>query len=814
MLDVLIQDLHYSFRLLAKNFGFTVVAVLALAVGIGANTAIFSMVNAILLRTLDFKDPERLVWIWSTRTDRDKAFFSLPDFLDYRQQTQTIEQMVAFGNWGANLTDGDNPQRLTGVRVTPNVFEMLGVKAAIGRCLLPDDGQPGSQRTVLLSHGMWQRTFGGDSGIVGRTITLSGDSYTVVGVLPAVFIFPGAEIDVAIPLVLETDPRRADRGANFLRVFAQLKPGYTRQQVQSEMDSISRNLQQLYPETNAKKTPPKVFALHEEVVGSYRTALMMLLGAVALVLLIACSNLANLLLSRASARHKEIAIRAAVGASRGRLIRQLLTETTVLSLIGGGLGLVLAWQGINLLMALSPSSLPRANEVNIDGRVLAFTLVVSLLAGVIFGLMPALQASKVDLNDELKSSGKGQSDGGRRDRARSLLVVTEVALSLVLLITAGLLTKSFLRLQEVSPGFNGENLLLTRLSLPPSRYSKREAITGFFDKILPKIATLPGASSVGAANVLPISGMNVRNDFMILGRPLLSPTDKPAAQSRLVSPDYFQALGIPILNGRAFTEHDNVQATGVVIIDAALAQRYWPNETPIKAHLLLEDGSAQPRDVEIVGVCENVKHVSLDEEPTPTFYVPIAQASQDTMSFLAANCSLAIRTTVKPLTLESAVRNEVQSVDRDVATSNTRTMEQYLSASTASRRFNMLLLMIFACIALLLAMMGVYAVISYSVTRRYQEIGIRIALGAQSSDVLKLILGHGIKLVMIGILIGVAGAIILTRFISSLLFGISSIDPVTFVLTIIVLLIVAFLACYIPARKAMRVDPMIALRAE
>ncbi len=814
MLDVLIQDLHYSFRLLRKNIGFTVVSVLALAIGIGANTAIFSMVNAILLRTLDFKDPERLVWIWSTRTDRDKAFFSVPDFIDYREQAQSIDQIVAFGNWGANLTGGDNPQRLTGVRVTANAFEMLGVKAAVGRCLLPEDGQPGSQRTVLLSYALWQRRFGGNPGIVDQNITLNGDSYTVVGVLPAVFIFPGAEIDLATPLVLETDPRRPDRGANFLRVFARLKPGYTREQVQGEMDSISRNLQQLYPDTNAKKTPPKVFALHEEVVGSYRTALMMLLGAVGLVLLIACSNLANLLLSRASARHKEMAIRAAVGASRGRLIRQLLTETSVLALIGGVLGLVLAWQGINLLMALSPSSLPRANEVNIDGRVLAFTLIVSLLAGVIFGLVPALQASKIDLNDELKSTGKGLSDGGRRDRARGFLVIAEVALSLVLLITAGLLIKSFLRLQEVSPGFNGDHLLLTRLSLPPSRYSKREAINVFFDKVLPKIAALPGAGSVGVANVLPISGMNVRNDFMIMGRPLLSPTDKPAAQSRLVSPDYFQALGIPILNGRAFTEFDNAQATGVVIIDAALAQRYWPNENPVKAHLLLEDGNPLPRDVEIVGVCETVKHVSLDEEPTPTFYVPIAQASQDTMSFLAANCSLAIRTTVEPLTLESAVRNEVQSVDRDVATSNTRTMEQYLSASTAARRFNMLLLIIFASTALLLAMMGVYAVISYSVTRRYQEIGIRIALGAQSSDVIKLILSHGIRLVGIGLLIGVAGAIVLTRFISSLFFGISAIDPVTFVLTTIILLIVAFLACYIPARKATKVDPMIALRAE
>jgi putative ABC transport system permease protein len=814
MSDFLMQDLRYSFRILRKNLGFTVVAVLALALGIGANTAIFSMVNAILLRQLDFKDPERLVWIWSTRTDRDKAFFSIPDFIDHREQAQTLEQIVAWANWGANLTDGGNPERLYGVRVTANAFQMLDVQAAVGRCLLPEDGQPGSQRTVVLSNSFWQRRFGGDQGIIGQTITLNGDSYTVVGVLPPHFLFPGAEIDMASPLILETDPRRSDRGANFLRVFAKLKPGIARQQVQGEMNSISRNLKHLYPETNAKKTPPKVFPLHEEVVGSYRTGLVMLLGAVGLVLLIACSNLASLLLSRASARHKEMAIRVAVGASRRRLIRQLLTETSVLSLIGGLLGLFLAWRGVDFLMALSPSNLPRAGEVGIDGRVLAFTIIVSLLAGVIFGLIPALHASKVDLNDELKGAGKGSSDGSRRDRARSFLVVAEIALCLVLLITAGLLVKSFLRLQEVSPGFNGENLLLVRLSLPPSRYSKREDSTVFFDKALLKIATLPGVRSVGAANVLPISGMNVRSDFMIAGRPLLSPTDKPAAQSRLVSPDYFQALGIPILNGRDFTEQDNAQTAGVVIIDSALAQRYWPDENPVGAHLLLEDGSPQPRDVEIVGVCETVKHVSLDEEPTPTYYVPIAQASQDASSFLAANCSLAIRTTVKPLTLESAVRNAVQSVDADVPISNTRTMEHYLSASSSSRRFNLLLLTIFACTALLLAMTGVYAVISYSVSRRYQEIGIRIALGAQSSDVIKLILGHGLKLVGIGILIGIAGASIATQFISSLLFGVSAIDPITFALTTIVLLVVAVLACYIPARKALRVDPMIALRAE
>jgi putative ABC transport system permease protein len=814
MIDTLMQDLRYAVRVFRKSPGFTAVSVLALALGIGANTAIFSMVNAILLRQLAFKAPEQLVWIWSTRTDRDKAFFSIPDFVDYQERNQSLEQMVAFANWGANLTAGGDPERLTGVRVTANVFQMLGVEAAAGRCLLPEDGQPGSQRSAVISYGLWQRSFGGGQGIVGKSITLNGDSYMVVGVLPQSFIFPGAEIDVATPLVLATDPRRSDRSANFLRVIARLKPNYTRQQTQAEMDTIARQLQQLYPETNAKKTPPKVFALHGEMVGGYQTALMMLLGAVGLVLLIACSNLANLQLSRASARHREFAIRAALGASRMRLIRQQLTETSMIGLIGGALGLLLAWQGIKFLMALSPASLPRANQVGIDLSVLAFTLLISLLAGVIFGLIPALQASKVGINKELQGTGKGTADTGQRNRARSMLMVSEIAISLVLLITAGLLVKSFMRLQEVSPGFNSDNLLLVRLSLPPAKYSKREAVTTYFDKILPGIQSLSGVQAVAAANVLPLSGMNVRNDFTIVGRPPLSAAETPAAQTRWVSPGYFQAMGIQLVKGRDFTQHDNERAPGVVIVDEALAQRYWPDGNPVGAYLSLDDGSRTPNNMEIIGVARNVKHAELDEQPAATLYGAIHQIPENNVSFLAANSSLAIRTQTNPLALEAAVRRVVQDVDKDVPVSNPRTMDQFLSASTAPRRFNVLLLMIFACVALILAVTGVYAVMSYSVTQRTQEIGIRLALGAQTRDVLKLVLGQGLKLVFIGTLIGLVGSFISTRFLSSLLFGISAIDPIVFALTPLILLLVALSACYIPARKATKVDPAIALRAE
>ena len=805
------HDLRHALRLLRKNPAFSVVCVLALTVAIGANTAIFSMVNAVLLRNLDFKNPEELVWIWSTRTDRDKAFFSIPNFLDYREQMKSVRELAAFAHWSANLTEGSNPERLAGVRVTANAFQMLGVDAAAGRLLVPKDGTPDSPRTVLLSYALWQMRFAGQHDIIGKTIALNGDSYTVVGALPASFRFPGAEIDIAIPLVFETNPRRTERHTNFLRVFARMNPGVAAPQVQAEMDPISRQLGQLYPKENAKNTPPKVLPLHEEIVGSYRTSLFMLLGAVGLVLLIACSNLANLLLSRASARRREMAVRAALGASRGRLIRQLLLENSVLAILGGALGLLLAWQGTALLVGLSPETLPRAHEIAVDARVLVFSLLVSVAAALISGFIPALQASKVDLNQALQGTGKGGADAGQREGTRSLLVVAEIALSLILLVTAALLVQSFVRLQQVGPGFESDNVLLTRLSLPSPKYSDPKSVTIFLDKVIPRLATLPGVRAVGAANVLPLSAMNVRNDFKVAGRPPLTETDKPGAQSRWVSPDYFRALGIP-LRGRAFTERDNADAAGVVIIDEALARRLFPNEDPLGVHLILEDPN--PREVEIVGVVASVKHFTLDEEPMQTYYAPIAQITPGMVSFFAGNCSLAIQTETNPLALEAAVRREIQGVDKDVPISHTKTMEQVLSAASGSRRFILVLLGVFSGVALLLALTGVYAVMAYSVASRRQEIGIRIALGAQTRDVLKLVLGRGLRLVLIGVVVGTAGALLATRFVSSLLFGVSALDPIAFALAATLLALVGVGASYLPARKATTVDPMLALRSQ
>jgi len=815
-METLLQDLRYSIRMLAKKPTFTLVATITLAIGIGANTAIFSLVNAVLIRQLPFEKPEKLVWIWSTRVDRDKAFFSIPDFVDYRDRTETLEGIAAFANWGASLTGTNEPERMQGVRISANTFQMLGVTAALGRMLLPEDDRPGSERVVVLSYGLWERRFGLDRNMIGNKLTLNNDSYTVIGVLPRTFIFPGTEgeAEIAVPLSFTTDPRRTERGSNFLRVIARLKPEAGIKQTEAELAAISNDLKQKYPDTNGKHAAPRVVALQDEMVGSYRSALLMLLAAVGFVLLIACSNLANLLLASASARHKEIAIRTAIGATRIRLIRQLLTESMLLAVAGGALAVLGAWWGIDLLLTLSPSDLPRSGEISLDARVLAFTLGVSLLAGLIFGVTPAIHASKVDLIKELKGASKGSLEAFGRNRTRSILVVSEIAISLVLLIGAGLLVKSFQRLQNVSPGFDADGLLLVRLSLPQARYSKPEEIRTFYEKIASRIEALPGVESVGAANVLPMNGLNVRADYTVVGRPPVSKTDVPAAQNRFVSPGYFHTMKIPIMTGRDFTEMDGSRAQAVVVIDETVAARYWPDQNPLGAHLKIDDGGATPREVEIVGVAANVKNFGLDEEPAATIYAPFYQIPQGAVGFFINRVSLVVRSGSDPLALATTVRREVQSVDKDVPASNPRSMSQFLSVSVAPRRFSLLLLAIFALIALLLATTGIYAVISYSVTQQTHEIGIRMALGARSAEVLRMIVGHGLKLVLIGIGIGLAGAFALTRVISGLLYGVSPTDPTTFAIVSVILLIVALGACFVPARRATKVDPMIALRYE
>jgi putative ABC transport system permease protein len=817
IMDTLIQDIRFALRLLVKNRGFTAVAVLTLALGIGANTAIFSLVNAVLLRQLPYQNPDQLVRIWSSRTDRDKSNFSLPDFMDYRDQNQTLQQISGFSTWSANLLYAGEPERIFGVRSSANIFQMLGVNAEIGRTLLSEDDDSASQRVVVLSHRLWSRRFGMSADIVGKQLTLNDENYTVVGVLRPAFVFPGMmDADLVVPLVPDADPLKKERGSiSFLNVIGRVKDGVPRQEAEAEADlnAIAGRLQQLYPVANASKKGAKVIPLREELVGNFRLAFLVLSAAVGLVLLIACANLANLLLARASTRYREMTIRLAIGATRGRLIRQLLTENVLLSLLGGALGLVLAQPAMESIIVLGPASLPRAGEIEIDARVLLFTLSISLLSGALFGLVPTLNISRDSFIGALKGSGKGSVDAGSGNKAGNLLILSEVALSLLLLISAGLLAKSFVRLQGVSPGFATRNLLVMRLSLPKGQYSNPEAVTAFYEQLSARMDDLPGVESAGATSVLPLSGSNVRINFAILGRPTPSLSEQPITQYRMTGPDYFRTMKIPILSGRDFTYSDTPHSQAVAIISDCFARRYWPGASPIGAHIKIDDNNQAPREVEIIGVVGDVRHTGLHTDPAPESYVPISQIPKENIPFLTNNMNWVLRTSAEPMTLAGAVAREIQSVNDKVATTSGN-MQQYLSSSLAPSRFNLFLLGAFAIAALILATTGIYAVISYSVTRRTAELGVRIAIGAGQRDVLKLVVGGSFKIVSAGVALGVAGAYILTRLLSSLLYGISVTDPSTFVSMPLLLIVTALLATYIPARRALKVDPVIAIRAE
>ncbi|MGH9837909.1 MAG: ABC transporter permease [Blastocatellia bacterium] len=822
-MQTLIQDLRYGARMLLKQPGFTLIAVLTLALGIGANTAIFSLVNTVLLRQLPYRQPEQLAWVWATRTDRDKAFYSIPNFLDTRERQQSFAQLAAFANWGANLTGAGEPERLPGVRLSAHALQMLGVEAAAGRTLLAEDDNPNNARAVVLSYSLWQRRFGGRQDVIGQPLTLNGEPYTVAGVLPPRFTIPNAEIEIATALRAETDPRRNERGSNFLRVFGRLQDGVSIAQAKAELAAITARLREEHPDENAKLTAPNALPLHDEITGGYRAALWLLLGAVGLVLLMACANLANLLLARATARHREIAIRAALGATRFRLVRQMLTESLLLAMAGGALGVLLALFGSDALLAFSPADLPRVGEAGIapialiDGRMLLFSLALSLLAGLVFGLAPAWQATKTDLNIELKEGGRGGSSGAA-NRLRNALVVAEVALALTLLVGAGLFIKSFTRLQSVNPGFAPDSLLTMRLSLPAASYSQAEAVQVYYDRLAARLSNVPEVASFGAASALPLSGVNSRVEFTIVGRPSATRAESPAAQDRWVSPGYFQTMQIPLRTGREFTPADNESAAHVVMIDEALARRYWPptslNANPLGAQLRIDFAGGPPREYEIVGVVANVKHVGLNDEPTATLYGPLPQTPPSAVTARITNLSIVARVTNEAQAVATRVRNEVQAVDPQAPASQTRTMAQFLAAALAARRFNLLLLGVFAGAALLLAAAGLYAVISYSVRQRTRELGIRLALGANAAAMLRLVIGQGLRLALLGIAVGLMAAFALTRLLAGLLFEVSAADPLTFVVVAVLLLLVALVACWIPARRATKVDPMVALRCD
>jgi putative ABC transport system permease protein len=813
-MESLWQDMRYGVRMLLKRPGFTLVAVLALALGIGANSAIFSVVNAVLLRPLPFEDPERLVMVWERRPrqNRDAVPASPADFIDWQQQNQVFERMTAHMTRAFNLTGAGEPEQIIGQLVTPDFFNVLGVKAALGRTLLPEVDKPGGERAVVLSHALWQRRFGGDRNLVGQSIRLNDESFTVVGIMPPEFQYPEANSEmwaasrgVAPETTLPGNPDPATiRSLHYLNVLARLKPGVTRAQAQAEMETISSRLESQYPDANTGHTT-RVVSLHEQLVGDVRAALLVLLGAVGFVLLIACANVANLLLARATARQKEMSIRTALGAGRLRLIRQMLTESLLLSLAGGAVGLMLALWGVDLLVALSPEDLPRLKEVGLDGRVVGFTLAVSVLTGMIFGLAPALQVSKQDLGVALKESGRSSTGGFGRRRTRNLLVVSEVALALVLLIGAGLMVRSFWRLQGVDPGFNPQNVLTMELSLSASKYAKEEQMADFYKQVIGRIETLPGVESVGATWMLPLSGQDAGSGLEVEGRPAASPGEGTRSAFSSITPRYFRTMEIPLIRGRDFTDQDTATAPGVVIINESFARRFFPGEDPLGRRL--RRGAPDSPWLTVVGIVGDVKHTSLTDEPRTEMYLAALQTPFPFMNVV-------VRTASDPTSLMAAIRQEVWAVDRDQPVASVDTMQHLVANSVAGARFNTLLFGVFATVAMILSAVGIYGIMAYSVIQRTQEIGIRMALGAGRHDIIRMVVGQGMTLALVGVVIGLLAAFALTRVMSSLLYGVTATDPLTFAGVSLGLTVVALVACYIPARRATKVDPMVALRYE
>jgi putative ABC transport system permease protein len=813
-MEIFWQDIRYGIRMLLKAPSISIVATIALALGIGANTAIFSVVNAVLLRPLPFANSEQLMNVWETDATRGyvRGSASYPNFVDWREQNHVFERMASYHANDFILTGRGESTRLQGAVVNADLFPLLGVAPVIGRGFLPDEDKPGeSGRVVVLSQGLFQKRFNSDPNIVNQSIVLDGKNFTIVGVMPSAFQFPiqnePVELWTTVALDREgKEPITEERGAHYMNVIARLKPGVSREQAQAEMTSISARLEQQYPDKDLHKSSAVEPTL-EALVSAIRPALLILLAAVGCVLLIACANVANLLLARAMTRHKEMAIRSALGASRMRVVRQLLTESILLSLAGGALGLVLAVWWSDLLVALGKENIPRALQVGLDWRVLAFTLVVSVLTGVIFGLVPALHSSKTELTESLKEGGRGSGEGARRNRTRGVLVVSELAIAVVLLVGAGLLIQSLWRLRQVSPGFESQNLLTFVVGIPEVKYPTDKQAQ-FYHDLVARVESLPGVRSATAVIPLPLSGDMFRISFETEGRPIAK-GDLPSADFFAISDGYFKTLGVSILKGRDFTVRDNKQAPGVIIVNQAFAQKFFPNEDALGKRIKpgITTDANEPAMREIVGVVSDVRNRNLSSELRAGYFVPVAQVPINQMTVV-------VRTTNDPHSLITAVQNEVHSMDKELPVYNVKTMDEYISATVAAPRFNTTLLVIFASVALVLTIVGLYGVMSYSVAQRTNEIGIRMALGAQTRDVLRLIVSQGFKLVLVGLGIGLIGAFALMRVISSLLFGVTTKDPLTFAAVAVLLAFVALLACYIPARRATRLDPLRALRYE
>ncbi|MBI1762097.1 MAG: ABC transporter permease [Acidobacteria bacterium] len=804
------QDVRYGLRMLTKQPGFTLIAVLTLALGIGANTAIFSVVNAVLLEALPYRAADRLVMVWEKSQRTVQNTINLGNFFDWKEQSQSFEDMAAFADFRTNLTGNGEPIEIPAQICTDNLFNVLGVQPALGRTFTADDGKQGAADVVVLSYGLWQRRFGGDPQIIGRKIILNNNENTVIGVLPASFKWhiignslTNQPAELWSPWSISEQLKQ--RRGRFASAVARLKPGVSLTQARADMDTLQTRLIEQYKEFNTG-WGITVTPLREQFAGELRPALRVLMGAVGFVLLIACANVANLLLARAAARQKEIAVRAALGAGRGRIVRQLLTESALLAMLGGAAGLLLAWWGTEALVSLSPPELGALQGLKISASVLGFTFAIALLTGVLFGLVPALEASNLKLSETLKEAGRSLGGGTRSQRLRNVLVVAEVALALVLLVGAGLLIRSFLRLQAVGTGFNPENVLTMRVALPGRRYSDDPKRINFFTQAVAQMRALPGVESAGAINYMPFAGPGAGTSFEIEGKPPSLPGQRLTTGVCVADQNFFQAMQIPLQRGRMFTEQEVKELRHVVIVNEALAKKYFPNEEALGQRLTI---SMKNENVptEIIGIVADVKHAQLDKEAEPMSYWPIAELPYNAMTFV-------LRTKGESLALAAAARNVIQTLDPQQPVADVRTLASLLGKSIARQRFNTLLLGVFAAVALLLSAIGIYGVMAYAVTQRTHELGIRTALGASAADILRLVLGQGMRLVLAGVVLGLGAALLLTRLVKTLLFNVSTTDPLTFAGVALLLTAVALLACWLPARRAAQVDPLVALRCE
>ncbi|OLE82701.1 MAG: hypothetical protein AUF76_08515 [Acidobacteria bacterium 13_1_20CM_2_65_9] len=814
-------DLRYACRALRRYPGFAAVVILTLALGIGANAAIFSVVNAVLLRPLPYDRDGRLVAVWGNlhKPGLEEIPGSAAEFVDYKARNRVFDAIAAHDTAGVNLTGFEQPERVPGAVTTASLFSMLGESPALGRSFVAADEQPGRNHVVIVSHSLWQRRLGGDPHVVGRTMAVDGTNVEIVGVMRAGFAFPDDVTELWQPLAFTAEDVSEDqRGSHSYTIIGRLKPGATVSHARAEMKTLGEQMGAEHRNVYRAGFSASVRPLHEELVGNVGPALFVLLAGVGVVLVIACANVANLLLARATARQKEMAIRAALGAGRMRIVGQLLTESVLLGLCGGALGLLLAVWGVHGLVALAPPSIPRLNEIGVDGRVVSLTSLVSMLTGVLFGLVPALHASRHDVHETLKDGTRTAGDRGARGRVRHALVVSEVALSLILLIAAGLLINSFARVQDVHPGFNPDHVLTARLALPPSTYTTLEQGHGFVADLFARLAEAHGVVAAAAINAVPFSGRGGDRSFFVEGRPVAPGEPSPDEQVRFATAGYFTAMQIPIVRGREFTERDVDTAVHVAVVNDAFARKYWPapssvegpNESPLGKRVQFQQETTNR--YEIVGVVGNVKHRALDVTEKPELYVPIFQPLFE--GFRMPPMDLVVRTASDPVLFAPALREIVTALDRDQPISDVRTLEQRIGQSLASRRFNMLLLGLFAALALVLAAVGIYGVVAYTVTERTHEIGVRLALGAQPRDVLAMLVGQGMTLAAAGAAIGIVIAVALTRVMAGLLFGISPTDPATFGVITGVLALVALVACYLPARRATGVNPVTALRNE